>query len=452
MIGQQHDMLALALACAGGSGGGGGGAVALSALRDIAPDYSSSSRYSKGDYRIYDRNLYRAKQDINTPEAWTAAHWDAVTVGESLEELDERVTALENSIPDEILAAFPQETITDAPIASFSDGADGLPVKDLVIDITPVQAGTGDPSPDNVRPISGWTGANVVRASGNLFGEWITGKSLNENGKIYSLSSYKVSNFIDVRGYSKVRISVYAPASGWRYRIGAYDKNKAFVRLLHDDTHSSAYTYVYTYNVTDFDFVVLSAKLSVTNQTVYGDYMAIPISWQTEAGTVYGGTLDVLSGLLTVTHANIASYAGETINEPWISSMDVYAQGVTPSTGAQVVYPLTTPQTYQLAPTEVQTLLGANSLWADTGNVDLLTYRADPTLYVDKRLNTTKGIIAGVEATMTATKNYTTGDLLVVGDSLYKVTVNIANGGSIIPGTNVTATTVAEQLLALANA
>ena len=33
---------------------------------------------------------------------------------------------------------------------------------DLVIDIDPVQSGSGDPSPDNIRPISGWTGCNVV--------------------------------------------------------------------------------------------------------------------------------------------------------------------------------------------------------------------------------------------------------------------------------------------------
>ncbi|MBR2716200.1 MAG: hypothetical protein IKD79_00500 [Oscillospiraceae bacterium] len=47
-------------------------------------------------------------------------------------------------------------------VASFSDGAEGLPVKDLLVNIEPVQEGSGDPAPDNVRPISGWTGANIV--------------------------------------------------------------------------------------------------------------------------------------------------------------------------------------------------------------------------------------------------------------------------------------------------
>ena len=46
-------------------------------------------------------------------------------------------------------------------IASFPDG-DGTPLRSLMVNIEPVQSGSGDPSPENVRPISGWTGANIV--------------------------------------------------------------------------------------------------------------------------------------------------------------------------------------------------------------------------------------------------------------------------------------------------
>jgi len=85
--------------------------------------------------------------------------------------------------------------------------------------------------------------------------------------------------------------------------------------------------------------------------------------------TVYGGTLDVLSGLLTITDGYIASYNGETLPSTWISDRDVYAEGSTPTTGAQVVYELATPQTYQLTPTQVKSLLGTNNVWADTGDI-----------------------------------------------------------------------------------
>lgn len=49
-------------------------------------------------------------------------------------------------------------------IASFTDGTSN-PLKSLTASIVPVQAGSGDPSPENVRPITGWTGANIVNMS-----------------------------------------------------------------------------------------------------------------------------------------------------------------------------------------------------------------------------------------------------------------------------------------------
>ena len=65
-------------------------------------------------------------------------------------------------------------------IANFSDGADDLPLSELTIGIVPVQSGSGDPAPDNIRPISGWTGANVKRAGKNLLSK-MTGVT-NING------------------------------------------------------------------------------------------------------------------------------------------------------------------------------------------------------------------------------------------------------------------------------
>ena len=102
----------------------------------------------------------------------------------------------------------------------------------------------------------------------------------------------------------------------------------------------------------------------------------VSVTFPNPPGTIYGGTLDVLNGVLTVTHTNIASYNGESINEPWMSSMDKYVAGITPSTGAQVVYPLTTPLTVQLTANEVSTLLGENNIWADAGNVTV-EYRSN---------------------------------------------------------------------------
>ena len=90
MNGNPNALAALMLALANSGGGGGGGSAVLeSVLADFAPAYSASDTYSKGEYRVYDRKLYRAKQDIGTAEAFTAAHWELVDVGEVLETLED---------------------------------------------------------------------------------------------------------------------------------------------------------------------------------------------------------------------------------------------------------------------------------------------------------------------------------------------------------------------------
>ena len=201
---------------------------------------------------------------------------DAKTVGDEL-------TDVKRDLSDKAPVII--ETASGS-IASFSDGADDMPMQSVVVDIEPVQSGSGDPSPDNVRPISGWTGCEVHRTDG-------------ENPHVI------------------------------------------------DDTYT--------------------------------------ISWESEAGTVYGGTLDVVSGELVVDRANIASYNGETLPSTWISDRDVYAEGATPTTGAQVVYELSTPQTYQLTPTEVKSILGQNHVWADCGGVEV-EYRADTKMFVESQI------------------------------------------------------------------
>ena len=90
--------------------------------------------------------------------------------------------------------------------------------------------------------------------------------------------------------------------------------------------------------------------------------------------TIYGGTHNVKTGVMTVTDAKIPSYAGETLPSTWISDRDEYIEGETPTTGAQVVYKLDTPTTIQLTAHQLEMLKGINNLWADTGDVEL-TYK-----------------------------------------------------------------------------
>lgn len=174
----------------------------------------------------------------------------------------------------ELYNIFPVKEIT-GEVVSFSDEANGIPVESLSVSMGPIQSGSGDPSPDNVRPIAGRTALNVYVSS--------------------------------------------------------------------------------TQDVAD----------ATTYAVAFGD-----------AGTVYGGTLDVVSGVLKA-RPYISSYNGETLVGPWVSSMDAYTPGGTPTTGAQVVDMGGAETTYNLTPQEVNTLVGANNVWSDSGDVTI-KYHAMP--------------------------------------------------------------------------
>ena len=163
--------------------------------------------------------------------------------------------------------------------------------------------------------------------------------------------------------------------------------------------------------------------------TLHVNSSEIPVTWQTEAGTVYGGVVDLTTGVLTVTYGIVdmttldyqyiqlladdgiypvkpnnydyantnimcnmlaTSIAGNWSNIPDNSirvianqnSIRVRIVGCTTVealktalAGAVLVYPLATPQTYTLTPQAVQLLAGNNTLWNTAGDT-ALTYLA----------------------------------------------------------------------------
>ena len=54
--------------------------IDASAGAALAPEYNPGSTYEKDDFCIYEGDLYQANVDIDPPEAWTAAHWNSVSV------------------------------------------------------------------------------------------------------------------------------------------------------------------------------------------------------------------------------------------------------------------------------------------------------------------------------------------------------------------------------------
>lgn len=55
---------------------------------NIAVEYSEEATYHTGDICISGGNLYKAKQDIDVAEAFTAGHWEEITIGQELMSLE----------------------------------------------------------------------------------------------------------------------------------------------------------------------------------------------------------------------------------------------------------------------------------------------------------------------------------------------------------------------------
>jgi len=241
-------------------------------------------------------------------DAQEAAEAVLASIPEDYTELSEDVDDLKSAVDQKAPAIY--DTASGA-IAHFDDGADGMPLKGLTVDIEPVQSGTGNPSPTNVRPISGWTGCNVMRSGKNLFNEslaeWKNNVLINSSGVEVSNAGYKSTGY-----YSQIAPGSYA----FQYNkgdtvsapaiIAYYDKNKTFIsRTYAVDAVSGSGIKTGLVTVPDNAcfFRLSLLKNNSTNvqfefgstATAYEPYQGdtYNVAFPTEAGTVYGGTLAI---------------------------------------------------------------------------------------------------------------------------------------------------------------
>ena len=81
-----------------------------------------------------------------------------------------------------IIASQPNDITREGSIVSFGTNI-SRPMQ-VTCTLSPVQSGSGDPSPSNIRPITGWTGCDVSRTGKNLFEDVIQTGGINSAGKI----------------------------------------------------------------------------------------------------------------------------------------------------------------------------------------------------------------------------------------------------------------------------
>ena len=207
-------------------------------------------------------------------------------------------------------------------IASFTTNMKA-PLKECKVYFNPIQEGSGDPSPDNIRNIIGWNGVEVNGCGKNLwnnediiYGYWTDGngkQTVNQRGcrtqYIYVTSNITIQLFYyGVQPYSASIIElnynkefIKRTHMAWE---GTTNPKSLTITTSNETRYIYAQTYIYTSsssNKMTYD-LLCSYKMQMEFNTItsYEPYKGNIYSedWSSEVGTVYGGYVDLAKGEL----------------------------------------------------------------------------------------------------------------------------------------------------------
>lgn len=348
----------------------------------------------------------------------------------------------------------PTSTSDFVLITYGSNGEQQLQFKDVQLEIG--SSATTFATYSNLCPISGRDSVEVTRTGVNLFDTSIFTKNggvLQENGMYYFSAVSRLINkvFYKNSGYTgqlvvtlerKTNVDIQTLRAIIFYTDGTSEKVGGLFATGEVDT----YTVVtasdkivdriagdYGYNIGTYARLQIELGSTATSYHPYaGNRYTIQLG-----DTVYGGTLDVTAGTLTVDRAmvdlgsliwtyssprfiaNVAGMpnkAGGTIQmvcsafpcltqgEPYDPSVDFVAYGAfgklyvhdsqytdaaiftTAMSGVQLVYELATPIVIDLDPVQIATIANqTNNVWADAGDVSV-EFAADLKHYIDSKI------------------------------------------------------------------
>lgn len=277
----------------------------------------------------------------------------------------------------------PEFSVSGNPVTCTP--VEGYPLG-VTVSLEPVQAGEGEPSPENIRPISGRDSVQVTRDGKNLcpYGTVsFTGYHQESFGHFLPPGTYTFSALVtsDDETYTQCLIFFFDT-----------DENKGIATAT---TPRDVRARV-TVNVPEkFDAIYLYASMgasqsagkSATFADIQLELGSAATAYEPYRGdtydislpeTVYGGTVDAATGEGLKTWEYIASYNGETLPGEWISDRDVYAAGATPTIGAQVAYKLAAPKPFQATGWQMIPALSGENTLVTTGDSLTVTGRADP--------------------------------------------------------------------------
>ena len=272
----------------------------------------------------------------------------------------------------------PEFSVSGNPVTCHP--VEGYPLS-AVVTLEPKQAGSGDPSPENVRPISGRTSVEVTRCGKNLLNPE---KVVPIRGGYGLTVTYEGENIIHIVGKPNNPDNVdlaFVVAETSDYSLSgkglvvtpfSISGNLTVVNAygLRTPTENALAIIAYLDNTVTYDARIQLA-VGVENLTTYEPYQG-DTSTLTLPETIYGGTVDAVTGIGEKTWGYIASYNGESLPGEWISDRDVYASGTTPTTGAQVAYKLATPEPFQATGNQaLPAVAGLNTVYTDGDSLDV---------------------------------------------------------------------------------
>lgn len=192
-----------------------------------------------------------------------------------------------------------------------------------VVSMLPIQSGSGDPSPENPRPVSGRTAVKVTTCGKNLCPEWEQG-SISANGvdadanavirsgwaavipnTVYTISRTGTTGAFAVRCYDANKNYLGVGGVGTTTISGGNDsnplnttKNVASIRVLDGCYYLRFIDYA---NDLTNRYQLEVGSVATDYEPYQGETFTLALGQ-----TVYGGILDAASGTLTVTHKLIA--------------------------------------------------------------------------------------------------------------------------------------------------
>lgn len=244
-------------------------------------------------------------------------------------------TAAQTAVSAGMASLLTAETYGPASTVSFEAAYGGLPLRKLLVSIEPVQAGSGVPSPSNVRAISGRTGAEIyvsptaTAGDGKTYAaDWTT-----EAGTVYGGTLDVLTGTLTVEWTCKTLAGTDIQARGGSataagdYRFYCQAAVSAGI-LLPPNAQTAA-----------------DVLCSVAAAIPHGDSSLHGVSVNRADGRIYLHIRDC--GQMTLTQFR-----------SWVDSHAV-----------QVAFKLASPVTYRIGAQAVTAPAGQNNIWADCGDV-----------------------------------------------------------------------------------